>query len=82
MHFYLRTTRGKTPVIYGPDDEFSIVVKVLPQSDRDESTVVASGITVHEALKAYEQLKAGSITLIESCIQLFIKPERFVNRNA
>ncbi|HEU5381936.1 MAG TPA: transketolase [Ktedonobacteraceae bacterium] len=59
---YLRTTREKTPVIYGPDETFAVGgSKVVRQSTSDEATVVAAGITLHEALKAYEQLKGQGI---------------------
>ena len=59
---YIRTTRAALPVIYGPDEEFPIGgSKVLRQSDKDRVTVVAAGITLHEALDAYEQLKSGGI---------------------
>lgn len=59
---YLRTTRPKTPVIYGNEEEFHIGgSKVLRQSRSDEATIVAAGITVHEALKAYEKLKEEGI---------------------
>jgi transketolase len=59
---YLRTTREKTPVIYRPDEEFAIGgSKVLRGSENDQATIVAAGITVHEALKAYEYLKAEGI---------------------
>jgi transketolase len=61
---YLRTTRGKTPVIYAPEEEFHIGgSKVLRHSNHDQVTIVAAGITVHEALKAYEQLLRDSITV-------------------
>jgi transketolase len=61
---YIRTTRPRTPVIYGNDEEFHIGgSKVLRWSKNDEATVVASGITVHEALKAYEKLKAEGINI-------------------
>jgi len=59
---YLRTTREDTPVIYGNDEAFKIGgCKVLKQSDRDKVTVVAAGITLHEALAAYEELKKENI---------------------
>jgi transketolase len=59
---YMRTTREKTPVIYSPDEEFIIGgSRVIHQSDRDEVTIVAAGVTVFEALKAYEQLKSQRI---------------------
>src|SRR5437764_10567790 len=54
---YMRTTREKTPVLYSPDEEFTIGgSKVVRQSENDRLTVVAAGITLHEALKAYDQL--------------------------
>jgi transketolase len=61
---YIRTTRPRTPVIYSNDEEFHIGgSKVLKWSKNDEVTVVAGGITVHEALKAYEKLKAEGINI-------------------
>lgn len=48
---YIRTTRPKTPVIYSNAEEFPIGgAKVLRSSLHDRLTVVAAGITVHEAL--------------------------------
>jgi len=59
---YLRTTRERTPVIYGPDEVFTVGgSKVVRQSAKDEATVVAAGITLHEALNAYDQLKSQGI---------------------
>ncbi len=59
---YIRTTRGTTPVIYNSGEHFPIGgCKVLKQSDQDIITVVTAGITVHEALKAYEELKDEDI---------------------
>ncbi len=61
---YIRTTRPRTPVIYNNDEEFHIGgSKVLRYSKNDEVTVVAGGITVHEALKAYEKLRAEGIKI-------------------
>ncbi|MBL1065148.1 transketolase [Streptomyces sp. 7-21] len=55
---YLRTSRGKTPVIYGPDERFPIGgSKVLRATDRDEVTIIAAGVTVPEALAAAETLE-------------------------
>jgi transketolase len=59
---YLRTSRGDAPVIYGPDEEFPIGgSKVLRSSDRDRLTVVAAGVTVHEALAAADTLEQEGI---------------------
>jgi transketolase len=61
---YLRTTRGGTPVIYGPDETFPIGgCKVIRQSPDDKVTVVGAGITLHEALKAADQLAANGIDI-------------------
>jgi len=54
---YLRTTRGKTPVIYEPSDAFSVGgSKTLRESASDRLTLVAAGITVHAALEAHARL--------------------------
>jgi transketolase len=61
---YIRTTRKDTPVIYGKDEEFPIGnCKVLRRSDSDAVTVVGAGITLHEALAAYEDLKKEGISV-------------------
>jgi transketolase len=59
---YIRTTRMATPVIYGQGESFAIGgSKILRKSDRDVATVVAAGVTLHEAVKAYEELKEQGI---------------------
>jgi transketolase len=61
---YLRTSRGKGPVIYGPDEEFPVGgSKVLRSSDRDRLTVVAAGVTVPEALAAADALQGQGIAV-------------------
>jgi transketolase len=61
---YMRTSRPKTPVLYGASDTFAIGgSKVLRQSDNDVATVVAAGVTVFEALKAYDELKAKGTSI-------------------
>jgi len=61
---YLRTTREKTPVIYDASEQFHIGgSRVVRQSDADQVTVVGAGITLHEALKAYDTLNAEGITV-------------------
>jgi transketolase len=55
---FLRTLRPSTPVIYGPDERFPIGgSKVVRSSDDDRVTVVAAGITVHNAIEACEKLQ-------------------------
>ncbi|MDP9252630.1 MAG: transketolase [Chloroflexota bacterium] len=67
---YIRTTREKTAILYGPDDEFPIGGSRIARggSPDDRVTVVAAGITVHESLKAADELaKAGiKIRLIDA----------------
>ncbi|MFE2428700.1 transketolase [Streptomyces sp. NPDC059373] len=59
---YLRTTRGKTPVIYGPDEDFPVGGSKLPRSgDHDQVTIIAAGITLHEALAAADRLAEEGI---------------------
>jgi len=59
---YLRTTREKTPVLYDADDDFPIGgSRTLRQSDTDALTIVAAGVTVHEALTAADRLAAEGI---------------------
>ena len=59
---YLRTTRPRTPVIYGASDEFAIGgSKVVRESADDAVTVVAAGVTLFEALRAHEELAAEGI---------------------
>ena len=59
---FLRTSRPKTPVIYGNDEQFPIGgAKVLLTGDK--ATVVAAGVTLFEALKAADQLQAEGIKI-------------------
>jgi transketolase len=62
---FLRTTRGNTPVIYGPEETFEIGgSKVVRTSgDDDAVTVVAAGITVPEAVKAADALATEGISV-------------------
>ena len=59
---FLRTSRPKSPVIYSNDEPFPVGgAKVLRQNAGDKVTVVAAGVTLHEALKAADALKAEGI---------------------
>jgi len=59
---YIRTTRMNTPVIYENEESFKIGgSKVLRENSSDIITVCASGITLYEALKAYEELVKENI---------------------
>ncbi|MDB6109242.1 MAG: tktA [Pedosphaera sp.] len=66
---FLRTSRPKTPVIYGNDEQFPLGgAKVRRQAAGDKLTVVGAGVTLFEALKAAETLaKEGiGITVIDA----------------
>jgi transketolase len=59
---FLRTSRPKTPVIYGNEEQFPIGgAKVLRQNAGDKITVIAAGVTLFEALKAADVLKNEGI---------------------
>jgi len=59
---YLRTTRPGTPLIYKKGEEFPIGgSKVVKKSSKDVAAVIAAGITLHEAMTAYEELKSKGI---------------------
>jgi transketolase len=57
---YLRTSRPKTAILYSKDEKFPVPgFKIPRQSAQDRVTVIGAGITLHEALKAADELKAG-----------------------
>ncbi|HEV8328336.1 MAG TPA: transketolase [Nitrospiraceae bacterium] len=61
---YIRAGRPKSPVLYGPDETFQIGgSKVIRQSASDVLTIVAAGVTLFEALKAYDTLKAAGVSV-------------------
>ena len=71
---YLRAMRPETPVIYGPGDSFEFGgARVLRSAPNDRATVVATGVTVFEALEAYERLKKDGV-LISVIDAYSIKP--------
>jgi transketolase len=51
-------------VLYSNDEPFTIGgLKVLRESANDVATVVGAGVTVFEALKAYDQLKSEGVAI-------------------
>lgn len=55
---YIRTSRPNTPVIYDNAESFEVgKAKVVVKSDADIATIVAGGVTLHEAIKAANALK-------------------------
>jgi transketolase len=61
---YIRTSRPKTVILYSIDEKFPVPgFKVLRRSDNDRVTIIGAGITLHEALKAADQLKGQGIAV-------------------
>jgi transketolase len=61
---YIRTTRPKTPVIYDLTETFVVGgSKTLRQSANDKVTVVAAGVTLFEALKAFDALAKEGVSI-------------------
>lgn len=71
---YLRTSRPETAILYNKNEEFKIGgCKILRESNNDKVCVIAAGITLHEALKAHDELLKQNINI--SIIDLYsIKP--------
>ncbi|HEX7311721.1 MAG TPA: transketolase, partial [Gaiellaceae bacterium] len=58
---FIRTTRGATPVIYGPDEEFPVGgAKIVREGD--DVTLIGAGITLHEALEAADALAGEGVS--------------------
>jgi transketolase len=59
---YMRTTREKTPVLYGPEESFEIGgSKTVRSGSEDAVTLIGAGITLHECLAAAEELAGRGI---------------------
>ncbi len=75
---YLRTTRMETPIQYANDESFTIGgCKVLRKDTqgRDRLCIIGAGITLVNALKAYEKLQQRKDPIYVSIIDLYsIKP--------
>jgi transketolase len=71
---YMRTSRGATPTIYDPAERFEIGgSRVLRSSEEDQITLVGAGVTLHEALKAADEL--GEHGIAARVIDLYsVKP--------
>ncbi|WP_022881466.1 transketolase [Gryllotalpicola ginsengisoli] len=61
---YLRTTRGGYPVLYPASERFPLGgSKTLRSSDADRVTVVAAGVTLHQALAAADRLAEDGVAV-------------------
>lgn len=71
---YVRATRAELPLLYNAHTSFRIGgSRTLRSSKNDKATIVAAGITVHEALQAYDVLaRRGTKVRVIDCYS--IKP--------
>jgi transketolase len=61
---YIRTSRPKTAVIYDSGEKFEIGrAKIVRRGASDRALVVGAGVTLHEALAAYEELRKEGIEI-------------------
>src|SRR6202789_1382318 len=61
---YLRTSRPKNAILYSNDEKFPIPgFKVVRQSGQDKVTVIGAAVTLHEALKAADELKKAGTAI-------------------
>jgi transketolase len=61
---YIRSSRPKAPVLYANDEAFPVGgSKTLRSSGKDDATVVAAGVTLHEALAAHDTLAKQGVAL-------------------
>lgn len=61
---YIRLSRPKTAILYKATDSFPLGgSKTLRESGKDVVTVVAAGVTVFEALKAYDTLAKDGVAI-------------------
>lgn len=61
---YIRAGRPKAPILYGAEERFAIGKgRLLRSSGQDAATVVAAGVTLNEALKAYDALQKQGIAI-------------------
>ena len=59
---YLRTTRGAYPVLYGAEESFRPGgSKTLRSGPSDAVTLIGAGVTLHECLRAADQLALDGI---------------------
>jgi len=61
---YLRTSRPKAAILYSKDEKFPIPgFKIVRQGLHDQVTVIGAGVTLHEALRAADELKSQGMAI-------------------
>ncbi len=59
---FMRTTRGGYPVLYENSESFPVGgSKVVRQSAQDQVALIGAGVTLHECLKAADQLQEAGV---------------------
>jgi transketolase len=59
---FMRTTRGAYPIVYTPEEQFPVGgAKVLRSTERDQVALIGAGVTLHECLKAADELAGEGI---------------------
>lgn len=61
---YMRTTRMATPLLYDAQEQFFVGgCKVVRRYQNAQACIISAGITLHEALKAHDQLQEQGISV-------------------
>lgn len=61
---FIRTSRPNTAIIYDNNESMAIgKAKVIRSAAKDQVLVIGAGVTLHEALKAADQLAAAGISV-------------------
>ncbi|XP_074095226.1 transketolase-like protein 2 isoform X2 [Cotesia typhae] len=61
---FIRTSRPNTAIIYDNNESMAIgKAKVIRSAAKDQVLVISAGVTLHEALKAADQLAAAGISV-------------------
>lgn len=81
---YMRTMRAETPLLYPQETTFSIGgCHILHQPDASRVCIVATGVTVFEALAAHDILKAqGIFVTVIDCYSIKPLPHEILRKAA
>ena len=70
---YIRTSRPNTPILYENSQVFEAKSYVIRKSSSDQVTLVAAGVTLHECVKAADELEKSGVRV--RIVDLFaVKP--------
>jgi len=81
---FIRSTRAKTPVVYKNSESFKVGdFKVVKKMSGSKVVLVGSGITLHESIKAHEELGIKSSVVDLYCVKPFNSKKfiSFVKKN-